>query len=62
MSYKDALELLNMFILATQNAKSKNKVDLDYKIDESMLVEFLKKAYPNQKDSSEILKLAKSIL
>lgn len=62
MTDKDALELQNMFTTAAQLAKSRNKVDLKFEIKEADLIELLKKAFPNMKNETNTIKLAKSIL
>ena len=62
MDYKDALELQIMFTIAAQKAKESNKIEIDYQLDEAVLVDFLKKAYPNLKSSDEITKLAQAII
>ncbi len=62
MTDKDALELLNMFVTAAQIAKARNKYEYHLKINEAILVEWLKKAYPSKKDSINFAALAKNIL
>ena len=47
MTNKDSLELLNMFITATQIAKTKDKYDFHLEITENYLVDLLQKAFPN---------------
>lgn len=59
MTSKDALELLNMFTVATQIAKSKNKVECKFEITETALSNLLKEAFPKLKNANQ---LAKSIL
>lgn len=61
MRDKDALELLNMFTLAAQNAKAKNKYEFQLKIDENALMQILRKAFPSMK-STNIKNLANNIL
>ncbi len=62
MDYKDALELQILFTIAAQRAKEKNKIEINYKLDEAVLVEYLKKAYPNLKSTDAIIKLAQTII
>ncbi len=62
MTDRDALELLNMFTTAAQIAKSKNKVEYNLKMDEVLMAELLKKAFPAMKNNANIIKIAKNIL
>ncbi len=62
MTYKDALELLNMYTTAAQIAKSKNKHEFHLKMDEATLIELLKKAFPSLQNNINIANIAKSIL
>ena len=62
MTYKDALELLNMFTTAAQIAKSRNTKEYHLNIDEATLIELLKKAFPRIKNEVNIVNIAKSIL
>ncbi len=62
MTDKDALELLNMFTIAAQIAKSRNKYEFHLKMQEAVLVELLKKAFPAIKNDVNIVNIAKSIL
>lgn len=62
MSYKDALELLNMFTMAAQIAKSKNKYEVHLDIDEATLAELLKKAFPSLKNKKDVINIAREIL
>ncbi len=62
MTDKDALELLNMFTTAAQIAKSRNKFEFHLNMQEAVLSELLKKAFPNLKDDINIKNLAKNIL
>lgn len=62
MNYKDALELQNMFTTAAQLAKARNKYEYHLKMNEAVLVELLKKAFPKMKDNVNLLSLAKQIL
>ena len=62
MTDKDALELLNMYTTAAQLAKSRNIHEFRLKMDETVLVELLKKAFPAMKDDVNIVNIAKNIL
>jgi len=62
MNDKDALELLNMYTTATQIAKSKNQYEYHLKIDESLLVDYLKLAFPNLRKRMNVSLIAKTIL
>ena len=62
MTDKDALELLNMFTTAAQIAKSRNTHEFHLKINETVLVELLKKAFPAMKNDANIVNIAKNIL
>ena len=62
MSYKDALELLNMFTMAAQIAKSKNKDEVHLDMDEATLAELLKKAFPSLKNKKDVINIAREIL
>ncbi len=50
MTDKDALELLNMFTTAAQIAKSRNKFEYHLNLNEALLNELFKKAFPLMKD------------
>lgn len=62
MTDKDALELLNMFTTAAQLAKTRNTHEFRLKMNETILVELLKKAFPAMKNNSNIVQIAKNIL
>ena len=62
MTYKDALELLNMFTTAAQIAKSGNTHEYRLKMSEDVLIELLKKAFPAMKNDVNILNMARNIL
>lgn len=62
MTDKDALELLNMFTTAAQLAKTKNTHEFHLKMNETVLVELLKKAFPAMKNNVNIVNIAKNIL
>ncbi len=62
MTDKEALELLNMFTTAAQIAKSKNKQEFHLNVNEAILVEWLKKAYPTLNDDINVMNIAKKIL
>lgn len=62
MTDKDALELLNMFTTAAQLAKSRNTHEFCLKMNETVLAELLKKAFPAMKNNVNIMNIAKNIL
>ena len=62
MNDKNALDLLNMYITATQLAKSKNQYEYSLKMNEAVFIELFKKAFPNMKDNINTVNIAKSIL
>ena len=62
MTDKEALELLNMFTTAAKIAKSRNTNEFHLKINEDVLVELLKKAFPAMKNDVNIVNIAKKIL
>lgn len=62
MTDKDALELLNMFTTAAQLAKSRNKFEYNLKMDETVLMELLIKAFPAMRDNVNLKNIAKNIL
>lgn len=62
MTDKDALELLNMFTTAAQIAKTKNKYEFQLKMNEAVLTELLKKAFPALKNDISVSTLARNIL
>ena len=62
MTDKDALELLNMFTTAAQLAKSRNTHEFRLKMNEAVLAELLKKAFPAMKNDVNIMNIAKNIL
>lgn len=59
MNYKDALELQSMFTTAAQIAKSTNQQEYTYKIQEDVLVEYFKKAFPHLQNNNDIMKIIK---
>ena len=61
MTDKDPLELWNMFTTAAQIAKSKNQVEYHLEINEDILAELLKKAFPSIKNNAKIINIAKNI-
>ena len=61
MDYKDALELQNMFTVAAQMAKKRNKYESHFEITEDELAVYIKKAFPHQSEA-EALEMAKEIL
>ena len=62
MTDKDALELLNMFTTAAQIAKAKNQHEFHLEINETILTEILKKAFPSMQNNINIENIAKKIL
>ncbi len=62
MTDKDALELLNMFTTAAQIAKSRNKYEFHLKMQEAVLVELLKKAFPSSRNNINYVNIANKIL
>ena len=62
MTDKDALELLNMFTTAAQLAKTRNRNEYKLEMNETILIELLKKAFPSFKNDSNISTLARKIL
>lgn len=61
MDYKKALELQNMFTTAAQIAKSSNKYELNYKIQEAVFVELFKKAFPAMQNNINMANIIKNI-
>ncbi len=62
MTDKDVLELWNMFTTAAQIAKSKNQVEYHLEINEVVLAELLKKAFPSMKNNEKVINIARNIL
>lgn len=62
MTDKDALELLNMYTTAAQIAKSRNKIEYNLQMNEVMLTELLKKAFPSMRNNINLKNIAKNIL
>lgn len=56
MNDREALEILNMFTLATQIAKENNKVECKFELQEDAFIESFKKAFPHMKDSENVAK------
>ena len=54
---KEALQILNMFLTATQIAKSKNVHEFKYHIQRTALLELFKKAFPFVKDETNLLNI-----
>ena len=54
---KEALQILNMFMIATQNAKLKNKYEFHYNVQRETLIELFKKAFPLMQDEAKLLNL-----
>ena len=51
-----------MYTIAAQIAKSNNKYDYHLEINETKLVELLKKAFPKMKNNENLLNIARNIL
>lgn len=51
-----------MFITATQIAKTKDKYDFHLEMTENCLVELLQKAFPNLRNNTNTVNIAKKIL
>jgi len=62
MTHLDVLEMQNMFTIAAQIAKSKNKRSIHLNLDETAIIEILKKAFPSIKDEQHIIRMAKDML
>ncbi len=62
MTDKDALELLNMFATAVQIAKSRNKFEYQMNLNEAILDEMFKKAFPFMRDDLNRQSLIKKLM
>ncbi len=62
MTDKDVLELLNMFTTAVQIAKSRNKHEYNINLNEAMLNELFKKAFPSMQNDINRQSIIKKIL
>ncbi|MCD7878772.1 MAG: hypothetical protein LUG16_02425 [Candidatus Gastranaerophilales bacterium] len=62
MTDKDVLELLNMFTTAVQIAKSRNKYEYNINLNEAMLNELFKKAFPSMQNDINRQSIIKKIL
>lgn len=54
---KEALQMLNMFMTATQAAKSKNIYEFRYNIQRAVLLELFKKAFPYIQNEANLLNM-----
>ena len=54
---KEALQMLNMFMTATQMAKSRNVVEIRYHVQRATLLELFKKAFPFIKNEANLLNI-----
>ena len=54
---KDALQILNMFMTATQMAKSRNVIEFRYHVQRAALLELFKKAFPFIQNEANLLNL-----
>jgi len=52
---KEALQILNMFMTATQVAKSQDNVKSEYNVQRTTLIELFKKAFPYLKNNKNLL-------
>ncbi len=62
MIYKEALEMWQIFTVAAQDAKRKNKIEPEFHMSVEELVGYFKKAFPKQKDEEKFVEIAKKIL
>ena len=54
---KEALQMLNMFMTATQMAKSRNVFEFRYNVQRAALLELFKKAFPFIQNEANLLNL-----
>lgn len=54
---KEALQILNMFMTATQIAKSRNAFEFHYNVKRAALIELFKKAFPYIQNESNLLNI-----
>lgn len=54
---KEALQMLNMFMTATQMAKSRNAFEYHYHVQRAALLELFKKAFPFIQNEANLLNL-----
>lgn len=54
---KEALQMLNMFMTATQIAKSRNTYEFSYHIQRAALLELFKKAFPFIQNETNLLNI-----
>lgn len=54
---KEALQMLNMFMTATQMAKSRNAIEFHYHVQRAALLELFKKAFPYIQNETNLLNI-----
>ena len=54
---KEALQMLNMFMTATQMAKSRNAFEFRYHVQRTALLELFKKAFPYIQNEASLLNM-----
>ena len=54
---KEALQMLNMFMTATQMAKAQNKYEFHYHVERAILLELFKKAFPYIQNEANLLNM-----
>lgn len=54
---KEALQILNMFMTATQIAKSRNVYEFHYQVQRATLLELFKKAFPFIQNEANLLNM-----
>ena len=54
---KEALQMLNMFMTATQAAKSRNTIEVRYNVQRAALLELFKKAFPFIQNEANLLNI-----
>lgn len=62
MNAKDVLELQNLFTVAAQKAKIRDKIKYKLDMNAETLAEYIKEAFPKMQDSQKVLSFAKTIL
>ena len=60
--YKEALEMWNIFTVATQEAKKNNRIESHYEITVDELTNYINKAFPHLKNSNTARNISKKIL
>ena len=54
---KEALQMLNMFMTATQLAKSRNAVEFHYHVQRATLLELFKRAFPFVQNEANLMNM-----